>query len=397
MTDQREPDWDDITAAASMLARLVAFDTVSRNSNLALIQDVQAYLGAQGIQSRLVPNADGSKANLFATVGPDRPGGVVLSGHTDVVPVDGQAWETNPFELTERDGRLYGRGTCDMKGFLAIALALVPEMQAAGLHRPIHLALSYDEEVGCLGAPAMIARLVRELPRPRAVIVGEPTEMAIVNANKGIISARTDITGHETHSSQTHRGVSAVMVAARLIMELDRIAGDLATERTAPHPSFEPGYTTITANVIEGGTANNIMAGRCHFLWAARCLPDSPDDQAVLERYTRHVDGVERPRIQAIAPAADIRTEILARAPGLAPEPDGEAEALARGLTGANASRAVSFAAEAGQFQQAGFSTVICGPGSISQAHQPNEFLELDQLRLGCRFIRRLIAAQAAA
>ena len=239
-------------SAIEMIEKLVGYPTVSRDSNLELIEFVQGYLAEHGVESHLVPNADGTKANLYATVGPGVEGGVVLSGHTDVVPVDGQPWDTDPFTLTERGGRLYGRGTCDMKSFSACGLALVPEMVAAGLKRPIHFALSYDEEVGCQGAPSMIAELVDHLPAPRAVIVGEPSDMRLVNAHKGISGYETVVTGHEAHSSQTHRGVSAVMNAARLIHCLDEMARECAS-RPRPESGFVPPYTTIHVGMVKGG------------------------------------------------------------------------------------------------------------------------------------------------
>ncbi|WP_448187804.1 acetylornithine deacetylase [Azospirillum sp. sgz301742] len=372
----------------NMIARLVGFDTVSRRSNMALIDWVREYLEGFGVDSRLVPNDDGSKANLFATIGPSAEGGIVLSGHTDVVPVDGQAWDTDPFTLVERDGRLYGRGTADMKSFSAVALALVPEMLAAGMKRPIHLALSYDEEIGCFGAPHMIERLVRDLPRPSAVIVGEPTSMGVVLAHKGCYALRTTVTGHEVHSSQVNRGVSAVMIAARLATF---IADMMAQNKADADPAspFDPPYTTLHVGTIQGGTALNIMAKRCEFLWDIRTV-NGEDWKTYLERFQAFC-GTLLPEMQAISPECAIVTEVLAGVPGLAPEPDGVAAQLCHALTGRNDTAVVSYAAEAGQFQEAGFSTVICGPGSIDQAHQPNEFIDIAQVTACERFLRDLI------
>ncbi|KAA0679960.1 acetylornithine deacetylase [Roseomonas genomospecies 6] len=376
-----------------MIARLVGFDTVSRRSNMALIDWVRDYLAGYGVESRIVPGPDGAKANLFATIGPMTEGGVVLSAHTDVVPVDGQPWDTDPFTLVERDGRLYGRGTADMKSFPAVALALLPEMLEAGLKRPLHLALSYDEEVGCLGAPAMIDRIVGELPRPGAVIVGEPTSMGVVLAHKGCYVLRTTVTGHEVHSSQIDRGVSAVMTAARLV----NLVGDMAAENAAaadPACGFDPPFTTLQVGTIEGGTAANITARHCSFVWDIRPLPG--DD------WTRYRDRFEaecgrlRAAMRRISPECDIRTEQLAGVPGLAPEPDGPAAQLCHALTGRNDTAVVSFAAEAGQFQQAGLSTVLCGPGSIDQAHQPNEYIDIAQVTACEGFLRDLIRRMAA-
>uniref|UniRef100_UPI003F4DCB0D acetylornithine deacetylase n=1 Tax=Azospirillum formosense TaxID=861533 RepID=UPI003F4DCB0D len=377
----------------AMIARLVGFDTVSRRSNMALIDWVRDHLAGYGVESRLVPSPDGAKANLFATIGPMVEGGVVLSAHTDVVPVDGQPWDTDPFTLVERDGRLYGRGTADMKSFPAVALALLPEILSAGLKRPLHLALSYDEEVGCIGAPAMIARIAEELPRPGAVIVGEPTSMGVVLAHKGCYVLRTTVTGHEVHSSQIDRGVSAVMTAARLVT----LVGDMAAENAAaadPACGFDPPFTTLQVGTIEGGTAANITARHCSFVWDIRPLPG--DD------WTRYRDRFEaecerlRAAMRRISPDCDIRTEQLAGVPGLAPEPDGPAAQLCHALTGRNDTGMVSFAAEAGQFQGAGLSTVLCGPGSIDQAHQPNEYIDVAQVTACEDFLRGLVRRLAA-
>ena len=371
-----------------MIETLVGFPTVSRDSNLDLIHFVRDYLAGHGVEPHVVPNEDGTKANLYATIGPDAEGGVVLSGHTDVVPVDGQPWDTDPFEVVERGGRLYGRGTADMKSFSAVALALVPDMLAHGLKRPIHLALSYDEEVGCLGAPAMIAEIVANVPRPAAVVVGEPTSMKVMTAHKGIAVFETVVTGHEAHSSQTHRGVSAVMTAARLVSKLDEMARAEAANRSAL--PFEPPFTTIHVGVIEGGTAANIISRRCRFVWDVRHIPED-DPMVHVDRFNAWCESEILPRMRSVAPEADIRTRMLNEAPALGPEADGEAERIARAITGDNAVHAAAYAAEAGQFQQAGLSTVICGPGSIDQAHQPNEYIELDQVDRCERFLRRLM------
>ena len=255
-----------------ILARLVAFDTTSRNSNLALVEFVEGELARLGVTSRRVPNEDGTKANLFATIGPMVEGGVVLSGHTDVVPVDGQPWTSDPFALTLRDGRLYGRGSCDMKGFLAPALAAAPELAKAPLVRPAHLAFSYDEEVGCLGAPSMIDEIARVLPRPQAVIVGEPTSMEAVRGHKGISVYRVTVSGREAHSSLTHIGVSAVMAAVRLMALLCDLSERL--ERDAdPSSPFLPKGASLTIGMVEGGTASNILARECSFVFDLRCPP----------------------------------------------------------------------------------------------------------------------------
>ena len=378
--------------ATEMIEKLVGFPTVSRDSNLELIDFVRDYLAGHGVESHLVPNAEGTKANLYATVGPRVEEGVVLSGHTDVVPVDGQPWDTDPFTLTERSGRLHGRGTCDMKSFSACGLALVPEMVEAELKRPIHFALSYDEEVGCQGAPTMIAELVEHLPAPRAVIVGEPSDMRLVNAHKGISGYETVVTGHEAHSSQTHRGVSAVMNAARLIHYLDEMARECAS-RPRPESGFVPPYTTIHVGMVKGGTAGNIISRECRFVWDLRNMPDD-DPRAYLERFEAYCRDEVLPEMRDVAPEADIVTGGHYRTPGLRAEPGSAAEELVRALTGDNDTGVVSYGTEAGQFQEAGFSTIVCGPGSIDQAHQPNEYIERSQVDLCTKTLRRLVELQ---
>jgi len=380
---------DDLTTRATeFLDRLVAFDTTSRLSNLPLIEWVEAYLDGHGVPHRRAPSPDGKKSNLIATIGPADPGGVVLSGHTDVVPVDGQAWSSDPFKLTLRDGRYYGRGTCDMKGFIALALATVPELKKAGPKRPVHLALSYDEEVGCVGAPEMIRMIAAELPRPALVVVGEPTRMEAVSGHKGIATYWVTVTGKEAHSSQTHLGVSAIMGAVELMARLKALAEEL--ERTAdPASPFTPKHATLTIGIVQGGTAGNILARECRFLFDLRC-PPGLDPRKVLAPFFAEVEALDR-RLKAISPEAGAVVEQRSNTPPLAPEPDGAAEAFARRLAGDNGPpRVVAFAAEAGQFQEAGFSTVICGPGSIEQAHQPDEYLEVTQLERGAAFMARL-------
>ena len=384
------PTTDTLAAQAiDLLAKLVAFDTTSRDSNLALIEFVEDLLGKLGVSATRVPNADGRKANLYATLGPETEGGVVLSGHTDVVPVDGQKWSSDPFEVTERDGRLYGRGTCDMKGFLALALAAAPIFADPGrLKRPVHLAFSYDEEVGCIGAPAMIAEIAKVLPRPAAVIVGEPTMMEVVHGHKGITSFFVTVTGHEAHSSLTHLGLSANMIAIRLMHRLSELAESL--ERAAdPASPFTPKHATLTVGQINGGTAVNILARECVFVFDLRC-PAGVDPMAVLAPFLAEAKVIDA---EMKARFRETGIEIVRRSltPAFAPEPDGEAERVARSLAGDNGPpRVVPYAAEAGQFQEAGFSTVICGPGSIEQAHQPDEYVDIVQMERGAAFMLRL-------
>jgi len=376
--------------AIDILASLVSFDTTSRLSNLALIEWVEAYLDGHGVAHRRVPNHDGTKSNLLATVGPAVEGGVVLSGHTDVVPVDGQAWVTDPFVLTPKDdGRIYGRGTCDMKGFLALALAAVPDLVAVEPKMPVHLAFSYDEEIGCLGAPDLIAMIAAELPRPALVVVGEPTDMVAVSGHKGISTFTVTVTGKEAHSSQTHLGVSAIMEAVKLMASLSALAERLEREADPASP-FVPKHTTLTIGILHGGTAGNILARECAFQFDVRC-PPGQEPLKILESFFAEVAAVDA-ALKTRFPEAGAKIAQRSGTPGMAVEKDGAAEAFARRLAGDNGPpRVVPYAAEAGQFQQAGYSTVICGPGSIDQAHQANEYVERSQMERGAAFMARLV------
>lgn len=376
--------------ALDILSTLVAFDTTSRLSNLALIEWVEAYLDGHGVPHRRVPNHDGTKSNLMATIGPAIEGGVVLSGHTDVVPVDGQAWTTDPFKLTPKDdGRIYGRGTCDMKGFLALSLAAVPDLVASDPKMPVHLAFSYDEEIGCLGAPDMIAVIASEVPRPALVVVGEPTNMEAVSGHKGISTFTVTVTGKEAHSSQTHLGVSAIMEAIKLMASLSAIAEKLEREANPASP-FTPKHSTLTIGVLHGGTAGNILARECSFQFDLRCAAGQ-DPKAILAPFVAEVAAMDV-ALKARFPVAGAVIVQRSGTPPLSVEKDGAAEAFARRLAGDNGPpRVVPYAAEAGQFQEAGFSTVICGPGSIDQAHQPDEYVERAQMERGGAFMARLV------
>ncbi|HEX4179190.1 MAG TPA: acetylornithine deacetylase [Caulobacteraceae bacterium] len=377
--------------AIEELARLVAFDTTSRGSNLALIAHVEALLNGLGVSSRRIANADGSKANLLASIGPAVEGGVVLSGHTDVVPVDGQPWTSDPWILTPKGDRLYGRGACDMKGFLALALAAAPDFAAGRIRRPIHLAFSYDEEIGCLGAPDLIAEIAASVPRPSAVIVGEPTGMEAVSAHKGIAAFRVIVTGKEAHSSQTHLGVSANMAAVRLMTSLSALAERL--ERDAdPNSPFTPKWPTLTIGLINGGTALNILARECVFVFDLR-TPPGIDPHEFLAGFFAEAEALDA-EMKARFDGTGVVVERRSRTPAFALEAGGAAEAFARRLAGDNGpTRAVPYAAEAGQFQEAGYSVVICGPGSIDQAHQPDEYVEISQMQRGAAFMARLVEA----
>ena len=371
------------------LDRLVGFDTTSAKTNLPLIEDVAGHLDDLGARVRLIHDADGGKANLFATIGPEREGGIVLSGHSDVVPVAGQPWDTDPFAMRERDGRLHGRGTTDMKGFIACAVALAPEMAARDLARPIHIALSYDEEVGCVGVRSMIEAIGRELPRPRLAIVGEPTEMRVANAHKGISQQTTTVTGRDGHSSRPGVGVNAVAYAAEIIGFLDRLATEYGARPGGP-TAFDPPGTTFNVGVVTGGTAVNIIARECTFRWEFRPTPDV-DPGEVLARLDEYVDAEILPRMRAVDADSGVVTAVDIAAPTLEPIAGSPAEELALGLTGDNAAVAMSYVCEAGLFSAAGIPAVVCGPGSVAQAHQPNEFVALDQIAACDAFLTRMV------
>lgn len=378
----------EIASTRELLNQLIAFDTTSRNSNLQLIAWVEAFLAARGIASKRVPNADGAKANLYAVIGPAVEGGVVLSGHTDVVPVDGQPWSSDPWAVTERGGKLYGRGVADMKSFPALVLAHVDAMLAAKLKRPVILALSYDEEIGCLGAPSMIAEIVRDAPKPACAIIGEPTSMKVVSAHKGVRSFFVEVTGREAHSSLPDQGVSAVMEALKLMHLVVEMGREARAKASDAH--FMPPGATMTIGKVEGGTASNIIARRCEFVWDLR-TPAMDEADAIEARFRAAAEALDA-EIKARAPEGGVRVTRRSRTVGLTMARDSAAEELARALTGDNETRAVAYAAEAGLFQVAGIPAVLCGPGSIEQAHQPDEWIEIAQLEEGAAFMRRLIA-----
>ncbi|MDQ2095404.1 acetylornithine deacetylase [Rhodalgimonas zhirmunskyi] len=374
-----------------LMTKLVSFDTVSRNSNLPLVDWVEDYLNFHGIRCHRHYREDNYHAALFAHVGPEIEGAVLLSGHTDVVPVDGQPWMSDPFEVVERDGRYYGRGTCDMKGFDALSIWALVEAKYAGVKRPLQLALSYDEEVGCTGAPPMIERILETLPKAEAVIVGEPSSMKTVTGQKGGIGVLTRVIGFEVHSSIMHRGVNAIMEGAKLIDWVNEVN----EEQMARKPSeiaalFDPPWTLGHVGTITGGTANNITAKECVFSVGYRVMPDEVKEDW-RDRYLDKVHEVEA-AMQKIHPDTRIETSAPYDVPGLQPREGNSAEALVRQLTGDNAQHNVSYGTEAGQFQQAGYDAVICGPGDIEQAHQPDEFIEIAQFEAGHDFMRRLVA-----
>jgi acetylornithine deacetylase len=380
----------DKMTALDLVKELIAFDTTSRDSNLALIDHVQTLLEKSGARCRRSYDATGKKANLFATIGPDGDGGYVLSGHTDVVPVDGQDWSSDPFKPEVRDGKLYGRGACDMKGFIGTALALAPQMTK--VKRPIHFALSYDEEVGCVGVTGLLEDLKAQGLKPALAIVGEPTLMKIVGAHKGGAKMVTTCCGREGHSSAPDKGANAVMMAGEFMNALETVQGEIRSDADA---RFDPPYSTVQATVVHGGTAVNILARQAEVTWEYRCLPDR-DPQKIVERVRALTEADVLPKYKRRAAEAAFNTQVHAQYPGLAMDEESPAVRLARELTGANQVEAVAYGTEAGHFQRYGIPAVICGPGSIDQAHRPDEFCELSELVACEAFLRKVIAKACA-
>lgn len=377
-------------SSRDILARLIAFDTVSRNSNLALIKYIQDYLAGLGVDSELFFDEAGGKANLFATLGPRDRGGVCLSGHTDVVPVDGQNWSVPPFELSENDGRLYGRGTADMKGYIACVLAAVPAFLAQPLRVPLHLAFSYDEEVGCLGVRSLLADLERREHKPIACIIGEPTELKPVLGHKGKLAMRCQVHGAACHSAYAPQGVNAIEYAAKLINHL----GEIGTRLAAPErhdPRFDPPYSTVQTGVIGGGRALNIVPAECQFDFEVRALP-SDDPQQVAEQLRDYAETELLPKMRAVKAEANIRFSELSAYPALATDPESEVAQLLARLSGSDEFSTVAFGTEGGLFDQAGIPTVVCGPGSMDQGHKPDEFVSVEQLAACDAMLLRLLA-----
>lgn len=375
----------------TLMERVVAFPTVSRDSNLELIDFVEGYLASHGIASTRVPDETGQKAALYAHAGPAAAGGIVLSGHTDVVPVDGQAWDSDPFKVTQKDGRLYGRGTCDMKGFDALSVWALVEAHRRGVARPLQFALSYDEGVGCTGAPPLIDAMVASgMPRASAAIIGEPSMMKVVTGHKGGLGFGVKMRGYEVHSSLIHEGVSAIMFGAKLIDWCNQMNAENAAKAPAEvDAGFVPPYTTLHVGMVSGGTAHNITAKDCEFMLTFRIVPGESIEEWT-ERFNAKVAEVER-EMQAIHPETWIDLSPGFLVPDLKPEEAGEAEAIVRQLTGDNAINVVSYGTEARQFQERGYSAVVCGPGHIAQAHQPNEYITVGQFEAGGAFMERLL------
>jgi acetylornithine deacetylase len=374
----------------ALMQKLISFPTVSRDTNIPLIDWVAGYLDSHGIESHRYIDPVQPKHGLYAHVGPLVEGAVVLSGHTDVVPVDGQPWDTDPFDVVEKDGRYYGRGTCDMKGFDALALWALVEGHYRELSRPLQIALSFDEEVGCTGAPPLIEAMQATLPKGDTVIVGEPSMMQAVTGHKGSIGFDTHVIGFEVHSSLLHTGVNAIMAGAKLIEWANQTnTRNMERRPTDVAAMFDPPFTTLHVGMIEGGTAHNITAKDCKFAMDFRVVPGE-DKDVWAKDYLKEVRAVEE-QMQAVVP--ETRIEISGRfdVPALEPETEGTAETLVRQITGDNASHKVSYGTEAGHFQHAGYSAVICGPGDIAQAHQPNEYIEIAQFNAGQDFMKKLL------
>ncbi len=378
--------------AREILDRLVSFPTVSHDTNLPLIDWVEDYLTGIGVKAHRMPKeGDPSKHAIFCQVGPDVPGGVVLSGHTDVVPVEGQDWTTDPWTVDERDGKLYGRGCCDMKGFDALALHALQRALKSDLKRPLQVALSFDEEIGCAGAPPLIKAMAQAgLPKAGAAIIGEPSVMTCVTGHKGSASFNIHIKGFEVHSSLMHTGVSAIHEAARMIEWANRKNAESRAKTPTPIAAiFEPPWTTVHVGKIRGGTAHNITAGDCHFVMEMRFVPD--DDRPARLQEARDYAAEIEAEMRKIAPSCKIVLSEGEDVPGLVPEDNGAAEALVRGITGDNADHVVSYGTEAGHFQAAGISAVICGPGNIEQAHQADEYMTVAQFKAGEAFMEKVV------
>ncbi|MFD2206716.1 acetylornithine deacetylase [Kiloniella antarctica] len=382
-----------LTSTKEILTRLVAFESLSALSNLDMIAYIEGYLKEHGISSSISYDETGERANLYARVGPEVDGGVVLNGHTDVVPVKGQPWTENPFTLIERDNRLYGRGSVDMKGFLACTLAMVPEFKSYDLKRPVHLSFCYDEEIGGFGAPVLADDIMSKSITPSVVIVGEPTNMQLVTGHKAGFELRTEFDGLEVHSSDPRKGVNAVEFAARFIFKILEVGAELAANPLEGSP-FEPPYSTCNVGQIEGGIATNITAKSCAINWEIRPIPGD-DGHAILDKIGNYAESVLVPEMQAVFPEADIRTLVLADIPPLLAHDDSPAVTLIRQITGSNASEVVSFGTDAGHFEKVGLSTVVFGPGSIEQAHKPDEYIEISELECCLSFLHDLARHQS--
>ncbi len=380
---------DILKSSIAILQELISFDSTSRESNLALIEHIRSYLDNLGIESRITHDSTGEKANLWATIGPATSGGVVLSGHLDVVPVDGQQWSNDPFNMWQADGKLFGRGVVDMKGFIAVCLAMAPQMLKHQLQLPIHFAFTYDEEIGCVGVHGLLKDVIDNLPLPRAVIVGEPTSMKIIGGHKGSRSYSTVVKGVPAHSSDPRLGVNSIMAAAKIVTFLETLQQDLAENADQNNP-FDPPFTTVDLGIINGGTANNIIPEFTEIQWGFRLLPQDDADN-LQKRVTDFIDNEVTPPLKAQSDKASVSTTITNDVTPLVPDDQSPAEQLIRHITGLNNSGVVSFGTEAGAFQQSGIPAVVFGPGSITEAHQPDEFIEIEQIGECIEFVEKLL------
>ena len=377
-----------LAQSRQLLAQLVAFDSVSRNSNLPIIDFIEQYLQQRNVVCTRVPSPDGKKSNLLARIGPEAPAGIMLSGHTDVVPIDGQEWLSDPFVVTERDGKLFGRGTSDMKSFIAICMAFVPHFQAMKLTKPIWFVFSYDEEVGCIGVPHLLEYAVKNIPTPSFALIGEPTMMQVVTAHKGVVSFETTVSGLEGHSSQPHMGVNAVQVACELIHALAGEAKILSVKGMRDE-RFNPPHSTVHVGMVHGGTARNIIPKECKFQWEIRPLPEE-HYETIIERHNARCEALLGEMRQTFT-QSDIVNRPMSHMSGvtLPASANGFCQSVMRSAL-TNRELAVSFGTEAGVFNDHGIPAIICGPGNIEQAHKPNEFIEVSQIRACIEFMLRL-------
>lgn len=378
---------DRLNDAIAILGRLVAFPTISARPNGDITKYIQDYLASHGVESTLSFEETGERANIFATIGPNADGGVILNGHMDVVPVEGQTWRTDPFKLTREGDRLYGRGAVDMKGFLACVLASVPVFKAAGLTRPIHIAFSFDEEIGGYGMPVLLDWMAAHAPRPDVVVVGEPTKMKIITGHKGGYEMRAEVTGLAAHSSNPGQGVSAISYAMRLIAKIEEMGRARAAAPIAGSP-FIPPYSTFNIGAIEGGAARNVTAGWCNFDWEYRPLPGEDGAAVIAEVQAFAADLTAE--MQAASPDAGIRIITEVAVPALDDRNAEKAVALISGITGLNSRDVVSFGTDAGYFSDAGFSVAVFGPGDIDRAHKPDEFITVGELAEGLAFLEKI-------
>lgn len=372
-----------------ILRKLISFDTTSVNSNLELISYIQSYLDMHGVESTLVRDPIKNKANLYTTIGPKDKPGVLLSGHTDTVPVEGQVWATNPYELVDKDGKLFGRGTTDMKGFIAAALSSVPMMVEQPLKTPIHFAFSYDEEIGCLGVRHLLEFLNEQDVKPSMCIVGEPTSMKIVNTHKGKVAAKVTVNGKECHSGMAPKGVNAVNVASRLICWLD----DLAKKKASDGPfddRFEINHTTVHTGVVKGGTALNIVPKHCEFVFEIRNVnADNPHD--LLHAFRQYSADLEH-EMQRIDDDCYISIDITTEYPGLDTDENSDIIEFIKGVSGSNSITSVNFGTEGGLFTDTlGIPSIVYGPGSMEQGHKPNEYIAKSQMSEADIFLEKLI------